>query len=145
MKQSHCPCSGATLDHFLRPAVMAVLARAPAGLHAYVISQHLRDAAIISDSPPDAMGLDRVLKAMEKEGYFRSDWDTEGSSPAKRVYALTEEGWNCLQRWKNTLDAHSRNLEQTVTFIERSPQPVSKEIRQEIIHPCCVPIRRNAK
>ena len=123
MKQDLCPCSGDTLDRFLRPTVMAVLANAPSGLHGYLISQHLRSVAIFSDSPPDATGLYRVLKAMEEEGYLESNWDVEGSGPAKRVYVLNDDGLDCLHRWVNTLEAYSKTLQLTVKFIKKSMTP----------------------
>ncbi len=127
MKQSQCPCSGDTLDRFLRPTVMAVLARAPGGLHGYLISQHLRGTAIFSDSPPDATGLYRALKAMEKEGYLTSEWDVEGGGPAKRVYALTRDGRDCLRRWVDTLESYSKTLQRTVKFVKQSIAPKQKK------------------
>jgi len=137
MKDDACPCSGNTLDRFLRPTVMAVLARTPSGLHGYVIAQQLRGVAIFCDNPPDNTGLYRVLKAMETEGYLRSDWDTEGSGPAKHIYALTDDGWDCLRRWKDTLESYSCNLQQTVAFVEQSLQTSSAKQKQETAKPCC--------
>jgi DNA-binding PadR family transcriptional regulator len=123
MKQNSCPCTGETLDRFLRPTVMAVLARVPGGLHGYLISRQLREIAIFSDSPPDATGLYRVLKAMEREGYLRSQWDVAGSGPARHVYALTETGRDCLHRWADTLEFYSKTLQQTAKFIRQSTTP----------------------
>ena len=120
MKQNPCPCSGETLDRFLRPTVMAVLARSPGGLHGYLISQQLRGTALFSETPPDAAGLYRMLKTMEDEGYLSSEWDIEGSGPAKHVYMLTESGWGCLRRWADTLESYSKALQETVKYIEQS-------------------------
>jgi DNA-binding PadR family transcriptional regulator len=99
---------------------MAVLARTPGGLHGYLISQRLRDVAIFSDSPPDTAGLYRLLKAMEKGGHLKSEWDVEGSGPHKRVYVLTDSGYDCLRRWVNTLESYSKTLQRTVKFIKQS-------------------------
>jgi len=106
---------------------MAVLARAPGGLHGYLISQHLRSTAIFGDSPPDATGLYRALKAMEKEGYLTSEWDVEGGGPAKRVYALTRDGRDCLRRWVDTLESYSKTLQRTVKFVKQSIAPKQKK------------------
>jgi DNA-binding PadR family transcriptional regulator len=116
---------------------MAVLARTPSGLHGYVIAQRLRGVAIFCDNPPDNTGLYRVLKAMQTEGYLRSDWDTEGSGPAKRNYALTDAGWGCLHRWKDTLESYSRNLQHTVAFVGKSLQSPPSKRKQENAKSCC--------
>jgi DNA-binding PadR family transcriptional regulator len=115
-----CACSGGTLDRFVRPSVMAVLARHPEGLHGYLIAQQLREVAIFADCSPDTTGLYRVLKTMETEGFLTSDWDVEGSGPARRVYALTEAGWSCLRHWVSTLERYTQNLHLTLEYIEQS-------------------------
>jgi DNA-binding PadR family transcriptional regulator len=122
MSYADCPCSGGTLDRFLRPTVMAVLARHPAGLHGYVIAQHLEKIDSFRDSPPDSAGLYRTLRAMEAEGYLCSDWETEGTGPARRVFSLTREGRECLRVWSATLELYARNLKQTIRFIQDSLQ-----------------------
>jgi DNA-binding PadR family transcriptional regulator len=99
---------------------MAVLARAPEGLHGYMISQGLQELAAFAENPPDSAGLYRVLKMMEAEGMLTSEWNTEGSGPAKRVYRINQAGWDCLNRWAVTLEAYSENLRNTVEFIRKS-------------------------
>lgn len=120
MQQRDCPCSGETLDRFLRPTVMAVLAGAPEGLHGYRIAQELRHVPIFKDCAPDAAGLYRLLKTMETEGYLESTWDVEGTGPARRIYALTASGVDCLYRWGDTLATYSKLLQQTTRFVLRS-------------------------
>ncbi|NUM52419.1 MAG: helix-turn-helix transcriptional regulator [Candidatus Hydrogenedentes bacterium] len=122
MSFGDCACSGNTLDRFVRPSVMAVLARHPRGLHGYLIAQHLRGVAIFAECLPDTTGLYRVLKSMETEGYLAADWDLEGSGPARRVYTLTESGRECLRQWVATLDRYAANLVQTRAYIEQSLQ-----------------------
>ena len=125
MADARCPCMGTSLDRLLRPAVMAVLAREPQGLHGYLIAQRLQEVALFSRRPPDNTGLYRALKAMEEEGYLTSAWDVDGSGPARRIYLLTENGRGCLERWVETLEAYCRDLRQTITFIkQRASQPV---------------------
>jgi DNA-binding PadR family transcriptional regulator len=129
MKYDECPCAGITLDRFLRPTVLAVLAAAPKGRHGYLIAQSLRSVASFGDDPPDSAGLYRVLKAMETEGHLRSTWDTRGSGPAKRVYVLTNAGRGCLRRWVRTLESYSHNLQKTVRFLKNSLAPSRQEAR----------------
>jgi PadR family transcriptional regulator PadR len=126
MQPSECPCFGDTLDRFLRPSVMAVLARAPGGLHGYLVAQHLLELPIFRGCPPDPTGLYRVLRTMENEGYLRSVWDREGSAPAKRVYRLTGDGLDCLQRWGETLETYAALLQHTVAFVQESARQSSE-------------------
>lgn len=125
MADAECSCTGNSLDRFVRPCVMAVLAGHRGGLHGYVVAQHLQDVALFGDSPPDMTGLYRVLKSMEAEGYLESTWDVEGRGPARHVYALTNAGRDCLCQWAETLKVYIKNLQETVRFIDRNSQPIS--------------------
>lgn len=126
MNFDDCACHGNTLDRLLRPSVMAVLARTPGGQHGYRIAQSLREVAIFGDCPPDSAGLYRALKSMEEEGYLKSDWHTEGTGPAKRVYSLTPAGWSCLRHWLTTLEAYTLSLQETVDYLRESVRPSLK-------------------
>lgn len=120
MQKTQCPCTGETLDRLLRPTVMAVLAEAPDGLHGYLVLKRLGEVPMFKDHLPDATGLYRVLKTMGTEGYLSSEWDVEGSGPAKHVYRLTDEGRDCLRRWSETLESYAKTLQKTVVFIRHS-------------------------
>ncbi|MCC6144594.1 MAG: PadR family transcriptional regulator [Candidatus Hydrogenedentes bacterium] len=120
MKITQCACHGDTLDRFVRPVVMAVLARHADGLHGYLIAQELRKLAMFADTPPDPTGLYRALKLMEQEGYLASWWDVEGSGPARHVYRLTEEGRDCLHHWVDTLQTYAGSVRKTVSFLRES-------------------------
>lgn len=117
MNYDSCPCSGNTLDRFLRPTVMAILSETSKGIHGYMIAHRLNDVAIFKGNPPNNAGLYRTLKAMETEGMVSSNWDTKGNGPAKRIYVLTDEGRECLRQWVGTLETYSKNLQKTVKFI----------------------------
>lgn len=71
------------------------LAQGPA--HGYEILERMTEAE-------EALGTDpgflyRTLRGFEEEGLVRSSWDTTGSGPARRVYAITDLGWEHLQGW----------------------------------------------
>lgn len=71
------------------------LARAPA--HGYELLERMGEAG-------DGAGIDpgflyRTLRALEEDGLVQSSWDTAGSGPARRVYAITDLGWEYLQAW----------------------------------------------
>jgi len=41
----------------------------------------------------------RHLRDLEKNGLVESNWETDGTGPAKRVYQLTWEGSEVLDIW----------------------------------------------
>jgi DNA-binding PadR family transcriptional regulator len=101
MDFDQCACSGKTLARLVQPAVMAVLAGGP--LHGYLIVQRLGQLAAFRCQSPDPTGVYRVLKAMEQDGLVSAAWQLADTGPAKRAYALTDEGRRCLARWLQTL------------------------------------------
>ena len=101
MNLNECPCSGKTLARLIQPAVMAVLADEP--LHGYVIAQRLTGMTMFRGHGPDATGVYRLLRSMEKKGFVTASWELAASGPAKRRYSLTQGGRACLTRWITTL------------------------------------------
>ena len=120
MKQTLCPCSGETLDRFLRPMALAVLAQAPSGLHGYVIVQELRKTSLFCTTPPNPTGLYRLLREMENETLLTSSWSIAETGPAKRVYELTALGRDCLCRWIETLETYRHTIQETHEFVQQS-------------------------
>lgn len=96
-----CPCSGTTLARLIQPAVMGVLATEP--LHGYVIVRRLAGMAMFRGQGPDATGVYRLLKSMERRRLVSSNWEIAARGPAKRRYQLTPAGRSCLKRWVATL------------------------------------------
>ncbi len=99
-----CPCTGATLDKLLQPAVLAVLAEGP--LHGYRIADRLGELRLAKGQRPDVSGVYRFLRGMEKKGLVESSWDVSERGPARRMYAITEAGSRCLRRWIGTLEEY---------------------------------------
>lgn len=103
-----CPCTGVTLDKLIRPAVLTVLAGGD--LHGYAIVQRIGEMSIFHGQSPDAAGVYRALRAMEKEGMLTCQWDVSGHGPAKRQYRLTAAGGNCLRQWAATLEQYRQSI-----------------------------------
>ena len=102
-----CPCSGSTLQRFVQPLVMSLLAHGP--LHGYVLLQRLRDMPVWGSSPPDQAGVYRLLKLMESKLLLASH-EEEGSTRGRRVFSLTGHGRACLARWEDTLSEYLRTV-----------------------------------
>lgn len=58
----------------------------------------------------------RNLRRLEEEGMVRSEWDTTGSGPAKRLYKVTSEGKELLQAWVGVI---RQNIAHLKLFLER--------------------------
>ncbi len=91
-RQEERPCCPAVrVKGLVQPWILLSLAQSPA--HGYELLSRLSLYEL------DPGGLYRTLRAMEEEGLIRSSWDTAGSGPARRVYALTDVGWEHLRAW----------------------------------------------
>lgn len=96
-----CPCTGATLNKLVQPALLATLAMEP--LHGYRIAEELGRLPIVKGDKPDTTGLYRTLKSMERRGLVRSGRVHSDVGPDRRLYELTADGRDCLGRWTEAL------------------------------------------
>ncbi|MEN3010142.1 MAG: helix-turn-helix transcriptional regulator [Candidatus Bipolaricaulaceae bacterium] len=84
-------CPPGRVRGLAQPWILLSLAQGPA--HGYELLARLAAHEL------DPGALYRTLRSMEEEGLIRSFWDTSGSGPARRVYALTDAGWDYLRAW----------------------------------------------
>ena len=54
--------------------------------------------------------LYRELRRLEREGHVSSEWQTDGSGPAKRVYSITEAGEELLKGWSEVVSGYQRMI-----------------------------------
>lgn len=105
---------------YLRSCVLLLLTEGPK--HGYELLSQLSDRGY-GDADPG--GLYRALRTMEKEGLVSSSWEYGDFGPARRVYAITEDGVEGLRdsavavrdmrRRLNRFLRHYRNLSDEVT------------------------------
>ena len=112
-----CPCSGSTLQRFVQPLVMSLLARGP--LHGYVIMQQLGAMPFWGASPPDQAGVYRLLRLMEGRELLASH-EEGGVTRGRRVFTLTEHGRACLARWEDTLQEHRRTVDDVLALVREA-------------------------
>lgn len=103
-----CPCAGRTLDKLIQPAILVVLAEGP--LHGYRLAERIGDLSMFGGQKPDASGVYRFLKTMERRGMVASSWTLSDSGPAKRSYQLTPAGERCLRQWITTLEGYREGI-----------------------------------
>jgi len=115
MDINQCACSGTSLDRFLRPSVLAALKDGKS--HGYDIVRTLAGLAMFRDAPPDASGVYKTLKIMETEGLLASALDSDSGGPAKRCYALTPQGRQCLRQWADTLRDYREQIDRLLSML----------------------------
>ncbi len=113
-----CPCSGGTLDKLVRPAILAVLAKGP--LHGYLVMKRISTLKVSRGEKPDAAGVYRALKSMEKESFITSQWNVSGSAHAKRLFRLAPAGRRCLAHWVESLTNHREAIEELLAIARKS-------------------------
>jgi len=104
---------------FIQPWLLLLLADGPA--HGYQLLEKL-------NSNDDTRGVDpgflyRTLRQFEKDGMLRSSWDVEGRGPARRVYAITEDGVEYLEAWIGHVRAARERLGRLLQAFERRSCP----------------------
>ena len=113
-----CPCLGQTLDKFIQPAILTILAKQAS--HGYKLVQHIANMPILKGRKPDPTGVYRVLKTMENRRLVVSAWNASESGPAKRLYKLTPTGKECLYRWIETLEDYQESIGKFLATARRS-------------------------
>jgi PadR family transcriptional regulator PadR len=82
----------------LRFSVLVLLAEGEA--HGYDL---LEQVAALGHRRVDPGGLYRSLRAMEQEGLVSSWWEPSQSGPARRTYAVTDDGRDWMRLWAAAL------------------------------------------
>jgi PadR family transcriptional regulator, regulatory protein PadR len=107
-KFANCPCSGATLDRLVQPAILAALTEGD--MHGYLLAERISTMPGLSDEKPDVSGIYRFLKKMEAAGLVTSSWDAGDKGHAKRLFGITPNGRACLTQWTATLENYLKTI-----------------------------------
>jgi len=97
------------------PALLLLVSRAPT--HGYQLLEQL--PALIGEDRVDVGNVYRALRALEDDGLVVSEWQGDLPGPAKRTYALTDEGRTVLAQW---LDSLTRLRSSLTTFLDQSEE-----------------------
>ena len=102
----------ARVERFTEPALLLLLRERPA--HGYDLLERMPE--LTGEQRVEMGNLYRLLRALEEEGLVTSEWHEASPGPAKRRYALTEQGGQLLEQW---VEALRRSQERTERFLER--------------------------
>jgi PadR family transcriptional regulator, regulatory protein PadR len=93
--------------NFVLPFVLLLLSRV--SLHGYELSQKLQAFGF---KTIDQGNLYRLLRQLEKDELVSSEWDTNGTGPAKRRYSITKAGITYLNGYAHQLETYQSMLDQ---------------------------------
>jgi len=96
------------LSRMIEPSVLYLLASGAAG-HGYQLAEQANQLGL-AETIIEPAAVYRCLRALEADGCVVSDWDTTGSGPARRVYRLTEIGWQRLSGWAAVINQRVQGL-----------------------------------
>jgi len=91
--------------NYLRPCLLLLLAEGTA--HGYEL---LDQVGRLGLDRVDPGGLYRCLRAMDEEGLVESRWEPSSLGPARRRYAVTDDGREWLRTVASSLEQVHRTL-----------------------------------
>jgi poly-beta-hydroxybutyrate-responsive repressor len=117
--QKGCSCSERRVPRQLLPIILLILKGRDS--YGYELIEEISEFRF-HDSPPDVGAVYKNLRAMEKEGWVKSKWDTKGTGPAKRTYRITLQGEEILHGWAITLRKRKEALDQFLKLYQNHYQ-----------------------
>jgi PadR family transcriptional regulator, regulatory protein PadR len=110
--QHPCTCAMGNLYRFVEPVLLFLLKR-KSRCYGYELVGDLHEYAL-TDSEIEIAAVYRTLRQLEKNGCVNSEWDIEGSGPARRLYVLTPHGEQHFQEWITVLEHVCKSMERFV-------------------------------
>lgn len=108
-------------ERYIQPSILLALRQKPS--YGYELIQQIPQFGFIKGQAPPGM-IYRHLRDLEDNGLVLSEWETEGSGPAKRVYQITAEGLAVLEFWIGYMKDQTERLQ---NFIEMYQDVSSKK------------------
>jgi len=90
------PCDGGQAKNLARPCLL--LAEVPA--HGYELLERPQPLGFDLGDPASVY---KTLRWLENDGHVTFEWELLTRGPARRVYAITNDGHEMLQAWNLTL------------------------------------------
>jgi poly-beta-hydroxybutyrate-responsive repressor len=96
------------LYRFVEPLVLLLL-KQKGHSYGYDLCAHLQDHAL-TDATIEKAALYRTLRQLEANGNVSSEWETNKTGPARRVYKITKQGEKHLDEWASVLENLSKSM-----------------------------------
>jgi poly-beta-hydroxybutyrate-responsive repressor len=107
---------GGKAERYVQPSILLGLNLKPS--YGYELIHSIQEFGFVEGQAPPGM-IYRHLRQLEEDGLVHSEWETEGTGPAKRMYRLTPEGEEVLAIWIVYMERQAENLQ---NFIRRYHQ-----------------------
>ena len=104
-------------ERYIQPSILMGLLRRPS--YGYELIQSIQRYGFIKGQAPPGM-IYRHLRQLEADGLVRSEWKTEGSGPAKRMYELSEDGREMLSAWIEYMKDQAQSLHNFIVLYQKS-------------------------
>lgn len=111
------------LYRFVEPLVLLLLKKKGRS-YGYDLSAELQGHAL-TDTEIEKGALYRTLRQLEMNGNVKSEWETNGGGPARRIYKLTRRGEEHLEEWAAVLDHLSKSM---AHFVRDARKQASKPV-----------------
>ena len=112
------------LYRFVEPVLLFLLDRKGTS-YGYELAGELREYAL-TDAEVEVAALYKTLRQLEKNHCVTSEWEVEGSGPARRVYTLTPRGKQHLGEWVVVLDHMSKAMARFVRNVQAGPREAAR-------------------
>jgi len=110
--QHPCTCAMGNLYRFVEPVLLFLLQK-KGRAHGYELANELPKHAL-TDAEIEVSALYRTLRQLEQNDCVTSEWNVEGSGPARRLYKLTPHGEEHLEEWITVLAHMSESMSRFV-------------------------------
>jgi poly-beta-hydroxybutyrate-responsive repressor len=99
-------------ERYIQPSILLALKSKPS--YGYELIHEISQFGFVEGQAPPGM-IYRHLRELEENGLVESNWETDGTGPAKRVYQLTWEGREVLDFWIIYMKKQAQKL---LSFVE---------------------------
>ena len=104
---------------YIQPSILLALKLKPS--YGYELIQEIPQFGFVEGQVPPGM-IYRHLRELEDNGLVVSQWETEGTGPAKRVYQLTAEGLEVLVFWIGYMKNQAERLNRFIENYQKAVQ-----------------------
>lgn len=103
-------------ERYIQPSVLLALRMKPS--YGYELIKEIQNFGFVRGQAPPGM-IYRHLRQLEEDGLVSSEWETDGAGPAKRMYALTDDGREVLALWIDYLSGMAEKLQAFVDVYQK--------------------------
>ncbi len=98
-------------ERYIQPSILMGLCLKPS--YGYELIHNIQLFGFVEGQAPPGM-IYRHLRQLEEEGLVVSQWKTEGTGAAKRMYTITQDGEEILSIWVEYMENQAGKLKKFI-------------------------------